>query len=61
MVKCEECGQGEGIITFCNSVLDYTHGFKASICRRCYIDRIEKQIKLCNENLEEQKMLLSKE
>lgn len=52
-MKCEDCKKRENKITFCNSALEYNHGFAKEICRQCYIKILEetnainvKQIKL---------------
>lgn len=61
MIKCEDCKEREGIVEFCESITDYTHGFKKNICRQCYIKRIETKLKDINQNLKEQKKLLAEE
>lgn len=60
-IKCEDCKKREGIIEFCESVIDWTHGFKQYICRQCYIKRIKKGLKDTQENLNKQEKLLVKE
>lgn len=60
-MKCEDCKEREGMVEFCESVLDYTHGFKTKICRQCYIKRIEAGLKGVQANLKKQKGLLAKE
>ncbi len=61
MKKCEDCKEREGIIEFCESVTDYTHGFKQYICRQCYVKRIEVALKNTQDNLDKQKKLLAEE
>lgn len=62
-LKCEDCGEREGIINFSdNPFMSLTHGWASkNICRQCYIKRIEKGLKDTKDNLEEQKKLLKKE
>ena len=61
MVKCIECKDRKAIIEFSEGYLDWSHGFIKKICRECYIEMIEKELKKIKTNLEEQKVLLKKE
>ena len=33
---CVRCKKNKSTITFANSTMDYIHGFKENICKRCY-------------------------
>jgi hypothetical protein len=58
---CKDCGKREYKITFSEEpTYSLTHGYGGiQLCRQCYINRIEEAIKSIQENLENQKKLLS--
>lgn len=62
-VMCGECGLREANIEFSREpTLSLSHGFGIqNICRQCYIEKIEKELGIINENLKEQKKLLKEE
>ena len=60
-VKCEDCKKREWKIDYCESALDFTHGFTTKLCRECLIIRIEKHIEDCKRNLKKHKRLLKTE
>ena len=60
-MKCERCQKRKSIIDFTQSTLSYIHGFITKLCRECYIEIIEEKKKEIDENLIEQKKLLSTE
>lgn len=60
-MKCEKCKKGKAVITYSESSLDYSHGFTKEICRKCYIEIIEKKFFKIQENLIYQKKLLIEE
>lgn len=59
-MKCQNCGK-EATVEYCDSSLDYSHGFTQHFCRQCYVEKIEKHIRDCQNNLKEQKKLLKEE
>ena len=60
-MKCVDCKKKKGIIQFSSEpIYAVTHGFKGIfICRRCYIKRIEEELKKINKNLKSQKTMLA--
>lgn len=60
-MKCEKCKKGKAVITYAESILDYSHGFTKEICRKCYIEIIEKELCKIQKNLIKQKKLFKKE
>jgi hypothetical protein len=60
-IMCEDCKKRESKVIFCNSVLDFSHGFQINLCRECFIEKIEKELKAIQSNLILQKKLLIKE
>ncbi|KKM97760.1 hypothetical protein LCGC14_1164700 [marine sediment metagenome] len=61
MKKCTECGKRKWKIDYAKSLMEWTHGFTKKICRQCYIEIIERELKKIKANLKEQKILLEKE
>jgi hypothetical protein len=61
-MKCQKCKKRKAVIVFADEpIMAATHGWgKEHICRQCYIEKIEKQIKNLKENLKEQKKLLKR-
>jgi len=59
-MKCEDCKKREYKVTFSYEPMSaLIRGYGSiKLCRRCYIKRIEKELKKINENLIEQKRLL---
>ncbi len=57
-MKCSDCKKRNKKITFCNSMLEYSHGFTILICRQCYIKRLEKTNKINTEQIKLQKKLI---
>ena len=62
-VKCEECESREAVINFSmEPMLTITHGFGGKqICRKCFIKKIKDHIKDCQEQLNEQEIILEGE
>lgn len=62
-VMCHDCGKKEYKIKFAEEpIFALTHGFgTVFLCRQCYINRIETEIKVIQKNLEKEKKLLAKE
>jgi len=60
-IMCEKCKKRESKVIFCNDTLAFAHGFQQNLCRECYIEKIEKELKGIQENLIKQKKLLIKE
>jgi len=60
-MKCNICKEREGILKFTDSMMSFTHGFTQMICRQCYIEIIEKELKKINANLIKQKKILRSE
>lgn len=61
-MKCEDCKERKGILDFSpDGMTGYTHGFVIKICRQCLIERLEKIIKGCKEQIKEQKALIRKD
>lgn len=61
MSKCEDCKQREGILDYSESLLNYSHGFVAKICRQCYIKKLEKVIETNKKQIKIQKALIRKD
>jgi len=62
-IKCEDCKKEIAKIKFSSDpLMSLTHGWgMINLCRACYIKRIKKQIKICQDNLNYQLKLLKKE
>lgn len=50
---CSDCKKKKATIEFCNSVLEWTHGFSEFLCVDCYKKRIKQTIKDCEKTLKE--------
>lgn len=61
-MKCEDCKKRKAVVEYSDEpIFALSHGWGVtSICRQCYIKRIEKGMKSLQENLEKQKELLKK-
>lgn len=59
-MKCELCNKRKGIIRYSDEpVFAMTHGFAVTtICRQCYIIKLEAAKKGIEENIQKQKRLL---
>ncbi|KKN17015.1 hypothetical protein LCGC14_0970230 [marine sediment metagenome] len=60
-MKCVECKKRKAIIEFSKGYLDWSHGFIKKICRECYIEMIEKELKRIKDNLKKEKSILKTE
>ena len=61
MVKCVVCKLRKAIIVFSEGFLSWSHGIQKKICRECYIEIIEKELKKIKANLKDQKEALKEE
>ena len=63
IIICEVCKKREAKVEYASEpTFALTHGFWGqNICRKCYIEIIEKGLKNIKENLKKQKELLDKE
>jgi hypothetical protein len=51
MIICSVCHKNKADIQFCNSALDYAHGFVVHMCKDCYRKKLEQTIKDCQKTL----------
>jgi len=60
---CEDCKKEIAKVNFSNNpLMSLTHGWSTiNLCRVCYIERIERNMKDCQDNLNDQLKLLKKE
>jgi hypothetical protein len=57
---CKKCGR-ESKINYCDSIMDYTHGFITHYCRSCYIKKLIGQIEEMLDTLKNEIELYQKE
>ncbi len=55
--KCRRCKKREETLKFAPSMMDHIHGFSEMICRPCYIEILEENLKKIKRSLKEQKAL----
>jgi len=60
-MKCEDCGEREGVVNYCDGVMDFTHGNVVKICRQCYIEILERTVLNCIKSIVKQENLLIEE
>jgi transcriptional antiterminator len=52
-ILCSDCKKREATIEFCNSVLEFSHGFTEHICEDCYRNRLLRKIDECKKAIAE--------
>jgi len=52
-IICADCKKEEATIEFCNSVLEFSHGFTQHICANCYKQRLLNKIEECKKAITE--------
>jgi hypothetical protein len=50
-IICESCGKNIATIKYCNSALEFTHGFVENICKDCYREKLLTIIETCKATL----------
>jgi len=50
---CESCGKAPATIKYCNSALEWTHGFVQNLCKDCYREKLLTIIETCKATLNE--------
>ena len=53
MTLCMRCKKRKATITYCDSIISYTHGLTENICKDCYRRKLKNIIKSAQNSLKE--------